>query len=55
MLEIKKNYLLTLSESQASELYSLLRREKDIGQLTSDNELVLVLHELSPIFSGGFR
>ena len=50
MIEIQKNYKLTLSEQQAQELYRLLQTEKDSGCLTPDKELKLVYHELKNIF-----
>jgi hypothetical protein len=50
MIEIQKNYLLTLTEEQARELYRLLQTEKDSGCLTPDRELKLVYHELKNIF-----
>jgi hypothetical protein len=50
MIEIQKNYKLTLTEDQARELYLLLRTEKDSGCLTPDRELKLVYHELKNLF-----
>ena len=50
MIEIQKNYKLTLTEQQARELYQLLRTEMDSGCLTPDKELVLVYHELKNLF-----
>ena len=55
MIEIQKNYKLTLTEQQAKELYKLLRTEKDSGGLTHDKELVLVYNELKKIFDSGIR
>jgi len=55
MIEIKKSYVLELSEYQAKELYQLLRTEKDSGCLTPDKELVLVYHELKTLFDTGIR
>jgi hypothetical protein len=55
MIEIQKNYLLTLTEEQARELYRLLQTEKDSGCLTPDRELKLVYHELKNIFDTGIR
>jgi plasmid replication initiation protein len=49
MIEIEKNYKLTLTEQQAKELYQLLRTEKDSGCLTPDKELKLVYHELKDL------
>jgi uncharacterized protein YpuA (DUF1002 family) len=53
MIEIQKNYVLTLTENQVRELYNLLQREKSLGHLTIDNDLKLVLNELSTIFNTG--
>jgi hypothetical protein len=50
MIEIQKNYKLTLTETQAKELYQFLQTEKDIGRLTPDRELKLVYHELKNLF-----
>jgi hypothetical protein len=55
MIEIQKNYKLTLTEQQAKELYQLLRTEKDSGCLTLDKELKLVYHELKDLFDTGIR
>ena len=55
MIEIQKNYKLTLTEQQAKELYSLLRLQKDTGHLTTDHEIVLVYNELKKIFAIGIR
>jgi len=53
MIEVKKSYVLELSEQQARELYQLLRTEKDSGCLTPDKELKLVYHELKDLFDTG--
>ena len=55
MIEIKKSYVLELTEDQAKELYLLLRTEKDSGCLTPDKELRLVYHELKNLFDSGIR
>jgi plasmid replication initiation protein len=55
MIEVQKQYKLTLTEQQAKELYELLRTEKDSGCLTVDKDLVLVYNELKDIFGGGIR
>jgi hypothetical protein len=55
MIEIKKSYVLELTEQQARELYDVLRTAKENGRLTIDHELVLVLNELKPIFDSGIR
>jgi hypothetical protein len=51
MIEIQKNYKLTLTEQQAQELYWIL---KDVN-LDVDNELKLVYHELKKLFDSGIR
>ena len=53
MIEIQKNYKLTLTEQQAKELYSLLQLQKDTGHLTTDHEIVLVYNELKQLFESG--
>ena len=55
MIEIQKNYLLTLTEEQAQELYQFLRTEKDIGRLGVDKDLKLIYDELKNIFETGMR
>jgi hypothetical protein len=50
MIEIQKNYKLTLTEQQVKELYELLRTEKESGCLTIDKDLVLVYNALKNIF-----
>ena len=55
MIEIQKNYKLTLTENQAQELYGLLRTEKDSGCLTVDKDLVLLYNELKNLFDIGIR
>jgi plasmid replication initiation protein len=50
MIEVQKQYKLTLTEQQAKELYELLRTEKDSGCLTLDKDLILVYNELKDIF-----
>jgi plasmid replication initiation protein len=55
MIEVKKSYVLELSEQQVRELYQLLRTEKDSGCLTPDKELKLVYHELKDLFDTGIR
>ena len=55
MIEIQKNYKLTLTEQQAKELYEILRTEKDIGHITTDHEIVLVYNALKQIFNNGIR
>lgn len=55
MIEVKKSYVLELSETQAKELYQLLQTERDSGCLTPGKELVLVYHELKKLFDTGIR
>jgi hypothetical protein len=55
MIQLKKSYVLELTEQQARELYELLRNQKGSGHLTPGHELVLVYHELKPIFDSGIR
>jgi hypothetical protein len=55
MIEIQKNYKLTLTEQQAKELYEFLRGAKDCGHLSTDRDLVLVYHELKKLFDSGIR
>jgi hypothetical protein len=55
MIEVKKSYVLELTETQAKELYQFLQTEKDIGRLTPDKELKLVYHELKNLFDTGIR
>ena len=55
MIEVKKSYVVELSEQQAKELYWCLKIAKDQHKLTVDDELVLVLNELKPFFDSGIR
>ena len=55
MIEIQKNYKLTLTEEQAKELYQFLRTEKDIGRLGVDKDLKLIYDELKNLFDTGIR
>lgn len=55
MIEIQKNYKLTLTETQAKELYLILKNQKDIGHLNTDYELILVYNELKKLFDTGVR
>ena len=52
MIEIQKNYKITLTEQQAKELYELLRTEKDSGCLTIDKDLLLVYNEMKKVLYG---
>jgi hypothetical protein len=54
MIEIKKSYVLELTEDQAKELYELLRL-KEGSYLTQDKELMIVYHELKKLFDSGIR
>ena len=53
MIEIKKSYVVELTEQQAKELYLILKNQKDIGHLNTDYELVLVYNELKQLFESG--
>jgi hypothetical protein len=55
MIEIKKSYVVELTEDQAKELYELLRFAKEGSYLTHDKELMLVYHELKKLFDSGIR
>lgn len=55
MIEIQKNYKLTLTEQQVKELYALLQLQKDTGHMTTDHEILLVYNELKQLFGGGIR
>ena len=55
MIEIQKNYKLTLTEQQAQELYKLLRFAKDNGTYLTPEELMPVYNELKKIFDTGIR
>jgi len=55
MIEIQKNYKITLTEQQVKELYELLRIEQDSGCLTVDKDLLLVYNELKNIFGTEIR
>jgi hypothetical protein len=55
MIEVKKSYVLELTETQARELYKLLLSAKHTEHITHDNELVLVYHELKKLFDTGIR
>lgn len=53
MIEIQKNYKLTLTENQAQELYEFLRRAKYVGHLSVDRDLISVYNELKELFDSG--
>jgi len=55
MIELKKSYVLELTETQAQELYELLKFAKDGSYLTPDKELMLVYNELKKLFDSGIR
>ena len=55
MIEVQKNYVITLTECQARELYYILNDQKKYGQIIPDNEITLVYHELKQIFDSGIR
>lgn len=55
MIQVKKSYVLELTEQQAKELYEFLRGAKDVGHLSVDRDLILIYNELKDIFGGGIR
>jgi len=55
MIQVKKSYVLELTEDQARELYVLLRNEKDNWIVAPGKELVLVYNELRELFDSGIR
>lgn len=55
MIEIQKNYKLTLTEQQAKELYEFLLWAKDVGDLSVDGDLILMYNELKKLFDNGIR
>jgi hypothetical protein len=52
MIEIQKNYKLSLSEEQLRQLYNLLLRLNNSGDIMYDSELIPVLRELRKLFPG---
>jgi hypothetical protein len=52
MIEIQKNYKLTLTEQQARELYQILDYERKQDNLGVDRDLILVYNELKNLFDG---
>jgi len=58
MIEVQKQYKLTLTEDQARQLYDLLRTEKDCGGLGIDgrlSDLRTTYNELRTLFDTGIR
>ena len=55
MIQVEKLYTVKFTEQQAKELYEFLRREKDIGHLSVDRDLILVYNELKKLFDTGIR
>jgi hypothetical protein len=55
MIEVQKQYKLTLTEQQAKELYEFLRGAKDVGHMTTDHDIILVYNELRKLFDTGIR
>ena len=56
MIELSKNYKITLSEEQARQLHQLLLGAKDVGNLRHDgifDELRPLYEELKSIFDTG--
>lgn len=54
MIEIETNtiYKLSLTDHQVRQLYNLLLRQNNIGQLKFDTQLIPVLDELRKLFPG---
>ncbi len=55
MIEVEKQYKITLTETQAKELYEFLRGAKDVGHLSVDRDLILVYNELKKLFDTAIR
>ena len=56
MIEIQKNYKITLTEEQAKQLYNFLQlQEDDFSYGGGYYELRVLLNELKTIFNGGIR
>jgi len=56
MIEIQKNYKLTLSEEQLRQLFNLLGHNKDLLSINGGyDELRTVHNELKKIFDSGVR
>ena len=56
MIEIQKNYKITLTEEQARQLYNFLQLHKgDFSYGGGYDELRVLLNELKTIFNGGIR
>jgi len=55
MIEVQKNYKLTLTEEQAKELHACLNGAKLRRNLTADDELFLVYNELKNLFDSEIR
>jgi len=56
MIEIKKSYVVELTEEQARQLYNFLQLHKDDFSYGGGyDELRVLLNELKTIFNGGIR
>ena len=55
MIEVKKSYVVELTETQAQELYQLLRNARDNGHITPDYEICTLYGELKNLFDSGIR
>lgn len=55
MIEIEKNYKLTLTEKQAKELYRILQAARDNGHIIPDYEIYSVYGELRDLFDSEIR
>ena len=54
MIEVKKSYVVELTEQQAQELYLLLKTERDMD-VSRLKELAPVCNELKKLFGTGIR
>lgn len=55
MIEIQRNYKLTLSEEQAQQLYRLLQSTKEFSYGERYDELGFLHDELKKLFDSGIR
>jgi uncharacterized protein YpuA (DUF1002 family) len=55
MIEIQKNYKITLTEDQARQLYRLLQSSKEFSYGERFDELGFLYDELQKLFDSGIR
>jgi hypothetical protein len=55
MIQLQKNYVITFTEEQARELYSILQSAKDCGALDINKEIISIYKELKDLFDKGIR